>query len=174
MTLINNTCCLQAVCVLYWIFNKKKKKNKSILSVERAFRCTWMYVSYHHSLCSWTQCWFNPVPQYQNQVFFLRIYPLLTLEDMTELVTDLRYLLVSSRDWTITAFRNLYSCESEMTFSTTDWRLQQGSEADLELWTKLFRFDLLWHLSLRCGSICDVLWQQRSVQLLSQYDTHAS
>lgn len=125
-------------------------------------------------LCSWTQCWFNSVPQYQNQVFFLRIYPLLTLEDMTELVTDLRYLLVSSRDWTITAFRNLYSCESEMTFSTTDWRLQQGSEADLELWTKLFRFDLLWHLSLRCGSICDVLWQQRSVQLLSQYDTHAS
>lgn len=93
---------------------------------------------------------------------------------ISDRIALLTYVLWGLNYQQLAAFRNLHSCESEMTFSETDWRLQHESEVDLELLTKPFCFDLLWHLSLRYGSVCDMLWQQSFMQLLSQYYIYAS
>lgn len=64
---------------------------------ECMFHSTIFWVSFHSS----AQSCFNLVPEYSNQVFLLHIYPLLILEDRTELVTELCYFPVSYGDWTI-------------------------------------------------------------------------
>lgn len=100
MTLINNLCCSQTAGILYRVLDKRPKNImywKSILIHKCMFHSIIFWVSFH----SPAQSCFSLVPEYPNQVFLLHIYPLLTLEDRTELVIELCYFLVSSGDWTI-------------------------------------------------------------------------
>lgn len=151
-----------------------------VLSTERPFQYTWVYIPQHNILSQFS---FLSSELFQSSAwvpkpsFFLSylssVYP-----RGWDWISD-RIMLFPCVLWglnyqQLTALGNLYSCESEMTFSETDWRLQQRREVDLELWTKLFHFDLLWHLSLGCGSICDMVWQWDFMQLLRKYDTYVS
>lgn len=128
------------------------KKHKNIISWKRILlrKCIFHCKIFRVSFYSPTKSSFNLVPQYPNQVFLLHICSLLTLEDRTELVTELALfpcVLWELNYQQLTTLRDFYSCESGMTFSETDWSLHRGREVAFQLWTKFFHIDLLWHIT---------------------------
>lgn len=170
MTLINNSYFLQITCILHWILDKKRK---NVISGKK-HSDTGVYVPWCNVLSQFS---FPSSELFQSSVWvpkpsFSSLYLSSAYPRGYDWISD-RITLFLCALWGLnyqqnTALRNLYSCESEMTFSKTDWRLQQGSEVDLELWTKFFHFDLLWHLSLRCASIHDTVWQQGFMPFLNK------